>query len=241
VLDSARFLDVVADAPHPSYADAARRPPGTLRIAWTTKPWQPTPVHREHKQAVRDTAALLSRLGHRVDEEAPQWGVIVSAFLPLYLRGVADDVRGLAHPDRLERRTRQTAAMARLLPRGEVGRARRRAEEMAARIGELFSRADVLVCPVTPYPAEPVGKWAGRSAVRTMNRSAAGVVFTAPFNVTGQPAAAVPAGFGAGGLPLAVQLAGRHGEEEMLLSLAAQLEAERPWATTRPPLSAVAS
>jgi amidase len=241
VLDSACFLDVVADPPHPGYADAARREPGTLRIAWTTKPWQPTPVHREHKGAVRETAELLSRLGHHVVEESPRWGIILPAYLPLYLRGVADEAGRLPHPERLERRSRQLAAMSRLVPRGELERARRRGEAIAARVGELFSRIDVLVCPTTPYPAEPVGKWAGRSAVRTTNRSAAGVVFTTPFNVTGQPAAAVPAGFSGAGMPLSVQLAGRHGEEETLLSLAAQLEAERPWATTRPPLSAADS
>jgi amidase len=45
----------------------------------------------------------------------------------------------------------------------------------------------------------------------------------------------VPAGFAADGLPLAVQLVGRPGDEGTLLSLAAQLEAERPWAADRPP------
>ena len=57
------------------------------------------------------------------------------------------------------------------------------------------------------------------------------------WNVTGQPAASVPAGFGADGLPRAVQLVGRAGDEATLLSLAAQLEAERPWAEQRPPAS----
>jgi amidase len=241
VLDSARFLDVVADPPHPTYADAARRAPGRLRIAWTTKPWQPTPVHRDHKRAVRETAELLARLGHVVHEEAPAWGLILPAYLAGYLCGVAQDAGRLAHPERLERRTRHMVAMSRLVPRGELERARRRRDGITAGIGELFSRVDVLLCPVAPYPAEPVGKWAGRSALRTLNRSAAGVVFTAPFNITGQPAAAVPAGFSGDGLPLSVQLAGRPGEEGTLLSLAAQLEAERPWAMTRPALAAASA
>jgi amidase len=46
----------------------------------------------------------------------------------------------------------------------------------------------------------------------------------------------VPAGFASDGMPLAVQLIGRPGDEATLLSLAAQLEAERPWADRRPPL-----
>jgi amidase len=58
-----------------------------------------------------------------------------------------------------------------------------------------------------------------------------------PWNITGQPAGAVPAGFTSDGLPLSVQIVGRPNDEATLLSLAAQIEAERPWADTRPPLS----
>ena len=62
-----------------------------------------------------------------------------------------------------------------------------------------------------------------------------------PFNVlwnsTGQPAVSVPAGFSPTGLPLAVQLIARADQEATLLSLAAQLEHERPWTDRKPPLS----
>jgi amidase len=59
--------------------------------------------------------------------------------------------------------------------------------------------------------------------------------FTPMWNHTGQPAAAVPAGFTASGLPRSVTLVGRPSAETTLLSLAAQIEAERPWADRRPP------
>jgi len=61
------------------------------------------------------------------------------------------------------------------------------------------------------------------------------VPYAAPWNVTGQPAAAVPAGFGAGGLPRSVQLVGRPNDEPTLIALASQLEAARPWTQSRPP------
>jgi amidase len=61
--------------------------------------------------------------------------------------------------------------------------------------------------------------------------------FTVPWNFVGQPAASVPAGFTADGLPLAVQLCGRPNDEPTLLSLAAQIESERPWADMTPPLA----
>jgi Asp-tRNA(Asn)/Glu-tRNA(Gln) amidotransferase A subunit family amidase len=60
--------------------------------------------------------------------------------------------------------------------------------------------------------------------------------FTVWFNLTGQPAMVLPLGQGPGGLPLAVQLVGRHGDEATLFRLAAQLEAARPWFERRPPL-----
>ncbi len=55
------------------------------------------------------------------------------------------------------------------------------------------------------------------------------------FNLTGQPAVAVPAGWDAAGLPLSVQLVGRRGAEDVLYGLAGQLEQAAPWASRRPP------
>jgi amidase len=63
------------------------------------------------------------------------------------------------------------------------------------------------------------------------------VPFNAIFNATGQPAAAVPWGLDDNNLPLSVQLVGRPSEEATLLSLSTQIEAARPWADRRPPVS----
>jgi amidase len=73
--------------------------------------------------------------------------------------------------------------------------------------------------------------------VRTLNGVGSYCPFTGMWNLTGQPAAAVPAGFDGAGMPASVQLIGRPNDEATLLSLAAQIEAERPWADARPPVS----
>ena len=82
-----------------------------------------------------------------------------------------------------------------------------------------------------------VGQLDGRGMWCTLLADTPYVVYTAPFNVTGQPAVSVPAGFGAAGLPLGVQLVGRANDEATLLSLAGQIEAERPWADRRPAIA----
>ena len=61
--------------------------------------------------------------------------------------------------------------------------------------------------------------------------------FTVWFNLTGQPALMLPLGRTASGFPIAVQLAGRYGEEGTILSLGAQLEKARPWFDRKPSIA----
>jgi amidase len=82
-----------------------------------------------------------------------------------------------------------------------------------------------------------VGQFHGRGALWTLNGVAARVPFQGWWNATGQPACVVPAGLDRHGLPVGIQFVGRPGDEATLLSLSAQLEAERPWADRRPPVS----
>jgi Asp-tRNA(Asn)/Glu-tRNA(Gln) amidotransferase A subunit family amidase len=99
---------------------------------------------------------------------------------------------------------------------------------------ELWGGVDVLMTPVlatTPIAAE--GGY-GRAALAAFNTAARFMPWTPPFNVTGQPALAIPAGFGTDGLPLSVQLVGRLGAEALLYSLAAQIETAAPWGDRRP-------
>jgi aspartyl-tRNA(Asn)/glutamyl-tRNA(Gln) amidotransferase subunit A len=62
--------------------------------------------------------------------------------------------------------------------------------------------------------------------------------FTMPFNVAGYPAISVCAGSGAGGLPVAVQLAGKPFQEPTLFRAADAFEKATPFRDRRPPLVA---
>jgi len=75
----------------------------------------------------------------------------------------------------------------------------------------------------------------GRSAFWTLNSNGRWLPYPPVFNHTGQPAAAVPAGFAGDGFPLTVQLVAPTDGEGVLLSVAAQLERERDWPAHRPP------
>jgi amidase len=248
VLDSALWLDVVsgrapgdAEAARPpatSFAEAAQTAPGTLRIAVSTATGvPPVKTKPEVARAVDETADLLRSLGHQVERRDPKYGWMMPLFLPRWLRGIYDDVRRLPHPERLERRVRRLAAAGKLISPDLVARSRAAEPQFTARIGEVFRDFDVLLTPTIPTPPWPVMRFEGRSVVGATLGAADITPFTVPWNISGQPAASVPAGFTAEGLPLAVQLIGRPHDETTLLSLAAQIEAERPWAEQRPALA----
>jgi amidase len=250
VLDTAIYLDLTCGgsqepgAPPPPerpFVEYAKSPPGTLRIAFSTTPMRgvaPPIVSDAVKGAVADTAELLRSLGHEVGQRDPDWGMIGNQVSARYLRGIHDDVARVPHPERLELRTRRFGQIGGLVSGRALERARGEAAERdRERIRPLFEQFDVLMTPVMGATALPLRHWEGRSAMRIMLGQTRFYSFTPPWNHLGNPAASVPAGFAADGLPLAVQLIGRPGDEGTLLSLAAQLEAERPWAADRPPIS----
>jgi amidase len=141
------------------------------------------------------------------------------------------------HPERLESRTRQFARLGRLQGGRFVRSARRAEARDARRILSIFDSCDVLVTPTVGEKSVEVGRWAGKGALRTLLGMSRAYPYTVPWNHLGNPAASVPAGFTTDGAPLSVQLVGRPNDEATLLSLAAQLESERPWADRLPPIS----
>ena len=246
VEDTALWLDVchggAPGGPRPpehSFVEATRALPRRLRIAWSTKPPRlsaPAKVDEEVEGAVEATVTLLAKLGHSVDRHDPDWGLVGNNITPRFLNGIKLDADRVPHPDRLEERTRGFAKLGRLNGGRVVRRARRNEGRDARRILSVFENHDVLVTPVTAESSVEVGRWAGKGALRTVLGMSTAYPFTSPWNHLGNPAASVPAGFSKAGLPLAVQLVGRPNDEATLLSLASQLERERPWALHRPKL-----
>lgn len=242
VADAALFLDVTSTIPGPEggFAAAASRDPGKLRIALSTKiPTLPQRVGREELAAVEQAGALLRDLGHDVITADPDYPVaqLYANFLPRYLRGISDDADAQAHPERLEARTRTLARLGSFFSDRRMEAVRAAEERMSARIQSIFDDVDVVITPGTAQGPSRIGAYRRRGAVSTLLLVAQQVPYFPPWNATGQPAAVVPWDFDGDGLPLSVQLVGRPFDEATLLSLSAQIEAARPWAHRRPPVS----
>ncbi|MGH3553466.1 MAG: amidase [Mycobacterium sp.] len=243
VKDAALFLDVTTTLPGPGggFVAAAVRDPGRLRIALSTKAPPPLIVKcgKEQRAAVGQAGALLRDLGHHVVARDPDYppAAIYANYLPRYFRGICNDVRSLPHPDRLEARTRNMARIGSLFPDRLMAAMRAREAALAARIQSIFDDVDVVVTPGNATGPSRIGAHQRRGAVSSLLLASARVPFFEIWNLTGQPAAAVPWGLDGDGVPLSVQLVGRPYDEATLLALGAQIEAARPWAHRRPPVS----
>ncbi|MFD8548172.1 amidase [Streptomyces sp. NPDC059649] len=246
VEDAALLLDVAAGnhagdlhrPPAIAAREAVRRDPGRLRIALSWKAattFTRKPLHPDVRAAVTDVARALVRLGHFVEEAEPDYGLVGLAFVPRATVGVGEWAARV--PDRalLDRRTRGSARLGRLLGGPVLRRARAVEKRQQQRIGALFGPYDVLLTPTTATPPPRIGTLAKMSGWRTDQAMIAACPYAWPWNVLGWPGVSVPAGFSADGLPLGAQLLGPAHGEPRLISLAAQLEAELRWYEHWPP------
>ena len=239
VLDTAGFLDAAGE-PGSDFAAAARRAPGALRVAYSHKLARgvTASVDGEQRGAVERTAERLRDLGHTVEERDPDYGNVVVNVTTRFLEGVRTEAEKMAHPERLARATRGLVSMAAKMPSFLVERAHSQEAADRERIGALLDDFDVLMTPALTRRPPPVGEWSGLPAPLMLSGMANFVAPLPIWNHTGQPAAAVPVESAPDGLPVAVQLVARSGDEATLLALSAQLETDTGWPARRPPLAA---
>jgi Asp-tRNA(Asn)/Glu-tRNA(Gln) amidotransferase A subunit family amidase len=121
----------------------------------------------------------------------------------------------------------------------DLGRGIQHRNALYAAVEAIFDEYDLLVTPtvaVTPFEI-------GQSNPATVNGQPLRswrhwLCFTFPFNLTGHPAATVPAGWTDDGLPVGVQVVGPRWADRQVLAACRYLEISRPWAHRRPPVSA---
>src|SRR5215472_10267325 len=228
VADAAVMLDVLTGTT--SYADP-RPPDRPLRIAFSARHPLPGAKAAPAVQAsLKRAASLLRAAGHDVVPASPAYPPALGLrFNGRWLAGIAQDADGLDH-SALEARTRRMARLgARLIKRARPASA----DPFARRAADWFTSYDVLLTPTLTRGAFPIGTWDGKGWVRTM-LGAATWLYTPPWNIAGLPAASVPFGQDAEGLPIGLQLVGPRGTEATLLAVASQIEQRHPWPQLAP-------
>ncbi|MFI9650418.1 amidase [Streptomyces sp. NPDC052040] len=246
VADAALLLDAASgnhagDLHRPAPLDvaaAAGRDPGRLRIALSLKPpFTAVPARLDPRVRARVLALAerLATLGHTVEEAEPRYGRIGLAFLPRATAGLAEWASEVPSPELLDRRTRDAVRLGRLLGGAPLRAARRAEAALHRRVGALFASYDVVLAPTTATPPPRIGTLARMSGWDTDRAMIAACPYAWPWNVLGWPGVNVPAGFVGEGLPVGAQLLGPAHSEPLLVSLAAQLEADQGWAGRWPP------
>ncbi|GFE25898.1 amidase [Streptomyces sp. SID8375] len=252
VADAATLLDVLAGPmpgdpftapplpPGETFAAHALRDPGRLRIACLTE--APVPgieVHPDCRTATTETAALLTGLGHEVEElSLPSDDSILLAFTRVWSvlaasRPVPPEGEELLMP--LTRYLRERGAE---VSGTDFTRSMYAFRMLAQSLADGLMPPggyDVILSPTLAAPPAEVGALRD-DADPQAEFAALGAFtpFTALYNATGQPAVNVPLQWNAAGLPIGVMLAGRYGDEATLIALSAQLEQARPWAGRTP-------
>jgi amidase len=204
-------------------------------------------LHPDCERAVRGAAALLERLGHRVEESHPDalddpatartFGARWCAQALRTVTATGDLVGRPLTVDDVEPITWMMAEAGKGFSALDYANAMHASMRFTRRLAAWWAGGhDLLLTPTLGAPPPRLGELldpdGGAAKVAQL------VPYTTHFNVTGQPAISLPLHWNDDGLPIGVQLAAAYGREDVLLRVAAQLEVAAPWAARRPPVSA---
>ncbi|UDL87061.1 amidase [Mesorhizobium sp. PAMC28654] len=256
-----------APPPKGSFAAAAARDPGKLRLAVYRKSPLGLPISDETLKALDTAVALAREGGHSVEEiDLPYVGRdfiadfarTVASAVAGALRGEAERV-GRAVSGDVERATRVLGRLGEMLTAGEIYAGLQRLHSTARRLISETAQYDAVLMPIIAHPPLACGAMNPKGTDelienaldklhltpllkikplfgQLMDKSLWFTHWPAIQNVSGQPSIALPVHVTDAGLPLGIQAAGRPGDEETLLSLAAQMEKISGWLKRRAPL-----
>ncbi len=197
---------------------------------------------REHAgpavaDAVLASVEVFESLGAAIRKVSlPAMGELLRGFVSL----VAVEAAVAHEPYYPERAEEYGDGLRRLLEDGHEARAvdyarvQAAGRALSAQLSEVLSGVDALLCPSWPEPAPPIATDGSTDDV--LDESGNMLKFTAPYNFSGHPTLSLPCGFTEGGLPLSLQLVGRHLSEDVLLRLGHAYEQATDWHTRHPAL-----
>jgi amidase len=255
VMDTAVALDAIAgyepgdrrhaQAPAMSFAEAAGSAPEQLTVSLCLTAPLNMPVDPDPAAAATAAAEALGSLGYEVREATPAWDDdSFASSWGTYMTGTAQHLVRVVErlhgqpvdPLRLEPATRAWLIDAAPVPLIEYLEAGERLWAFARRILRGWREDEVLVLPTLTRLPAPIGGIKSQAGVTDDASRFSALVRI--WNVTGQPAISLPLAETADGVPVGVQLVGPPGRDDLLISVAAQLEAAVGWKPRAPALAA---
>ncbi|HMG42064.1 MAG TPA: amidase [Acidimicrobiales bacterium] len=261
VRDSARGLDAIAGSPHGDhfiappparpYADEVGADPGRLRIGV----WSPVPggvtAHDDCRTAADETARVLESLGHNIEVShpaeldsgffhTPDFVVSAACHIAYQIRQIEAELGRTVTADEVEPVTWAAVSAASGVAATSLQRSLALNREAGVRYASWWDSGgfDILLTPTIAVLPYPLGALTQSSPDQPWPDIVSWVPFTPHANLAGLPAISLPLHWNAEGHPIGTQLVARYGREDLLLRVASQLEAARPWAHRRPPTHA---
>lgn len=240
VRDASAAFRALAGAAQGPFADlvATERPlPDRLRIGVVSETGDAFPLDDDRRRAVLDAAVSLKSDGHaliplpfaelaaEVADSARIFDTTVSVNLATLFADLSVD------PADVELMSAAMAARGRALAAIDLMRVEMAAVHVAYRLWRLFEGVDVVLAPMLAGAPPPVGSFPTdhHDVAGHLARMTAFAPLAALANVAGTPALTLPFGSDARGLPLPIQLVAPIGRDDLVLALAARLEAEGRW------------
>jgi aspartyl-tRNA(Asn)/glutamyl-tRNA(Gln) amidotransferase subunit A len=246
VADAALMLNVAAGpderdqhslpAERVDYVKALRGGVKGLRVAWSDDLGFAEALDPEVRAVCAKAAGAFRELGCRLETVRPGWPAPRESWFEIFGGGIA--VRLAPY---LDRKSEIDPGLYRIIEQTLANSPAKYVQAWFDRLAwaqhprALFAKYDLLLTPTVACPPFPVGLDNPTEIAGKTVRPYAWVPFTYPFNMTGNPAASVPAGFTRDGLPIGLQIVGRRFDDAGVLRAAAAFERARPWADRRPP------
>jgi len=237
VIDSAVVLDGLAGRPNwppqpGSFAAACdQAPPKGLRIGLCLESPM-LDVQPDIIAKVRAFAETLESMGHTIVEMDGAHDGTLDHFIPIYGRVIATSP--IPTPWLLQPVTKWIRGEGRKIT---VADAIQRAAALAEEVHQWWGDVDLAITPTMAVDPPKVGAWKHLDPEAEFRAAASMGAFTAPFNLTGQPAASIPVGLSNAGLPIGAQLVAKKGEDALLFSLCAELQRALQWDRRRAPMA----
>jgi amidase/aspartyl-tRNA(Asn)/glutamyl-tRNA(Gln) amidotransferase subunit A len=230
------------------YLAATRRPISGMRVAWSPD-LGVFPIDPEVARVTKEAVAAFEVAGARVEEVrvgfkrsqeelCDAWmrqSAVRSAQTADGFKGEGIDLLG-SHRDQISPEFAASLDLGWSQSALDYRRDDVIRTEVLDALQDVFDDHDILVCPTLaalPVDNATDGNTLGPAAIlgHRVDRLL-GWCLTYPFNFTGHPAASIPAGMSADGLPIGLQIAGRRFADESVIAASAAFEQVRPWAGT---------